>query len=508
MTKTELLNVTIDMGFLLGAWTRFINEVALGRDVIDGTTREDGLTDTVGTRGLAMYFFPIYYRETMKAIDRLGRVPRNEGEWGGVSVAGFEAAKAQYLREQGGGGPTDPDPDPGNPLPPSDLDRIDGQLQIESGGGFVVNGRPVLPIFCHVGDIFSVYVRNEARALEILDYIASAGYHGIRFWTTLGEDPTRPDFWDGRDVGPTVTSDYWGKLQRFLAAVRDRGLVAHIAQGDTNARMIPDLRAFAYQIADVVNSVGSHVCALFEGANEDRDTGHQGAAKLAQFVGWFRERCPGPLLGLSAYTGTEDVEILRDYSQRPADVYLVHGYRDGRWWDKSRHAYNVGYEGIGRHKRLGVQGEPCGPGTDVSITANKHELDAEALQTLCAASLISRQWFTYMSGPGVRTDAHGDRLEQMPGFREVPQVRRHLPADVMRYAELWHGGSGRPWEHKRVFGAFGDNTGRADHAYHGDGRFACLLHGPDAERCQQLRQFREVTHDVRFGVNRIIAGRV
>jgi hypothetical protein len=68
MTKTELIGTNINRDFVLGAWTRFIHEVLLDRDVIDGTTRT-GLTDTVGTRGAVMYFFPIFYRAVMASGD-------------------------------------------------------------------------------------------------------------------------------------------------------------------------------------------------------------------------------------------------------------------------------------------------------------------------------------------------------------------------------------------------------------------------------------------------------
>lgn len=510
MTKSELLGFTLDHKFVLGAWTRFINEVALGRDIIDGTTREDGLTDTVGTRGLAMYFFPTYYTETMKAIDRLGRAPRNDAEWGGVSIAGFDAATAKYRREQGGGsggGPVNPPPEPSHPLPPSELDRIDGQLQIESGGGFVVNGRPVLPILCHFGDAFSRWSRGQQLAvMGDLDDIASAGYHGIRFWSTLGLDDHGGGYWAGRAVGPTYTPDYWSHLQAFLEALRDRGLACQLSQGDVRAVAIPDRRDFANQMASCVNAVGSHVVALFEGANESRDTGEPDPDKLARFVAMFRERCQLPLVALSSYTGTEDAQILNDFSVSPADVFVCHGYRGNRWWDKVRHTFSLVYPEPGHvkpTKRQGWQGEPAGPGARVSAIDNRHELDADALCAMAAVSLMTRQAWVYFSGPGVISD-EGERLQDMPGFLEVPRVRSLIPPDVMRYSgPLAHGGD--TWQRERVFAAQGEV--RADHALHSDGRFVALIYGPGSLDVPQTRS-ADITVDHRFGNKaRLVVGR-
>jgi hypothetical protein len=392
--------------------------------------------------------------------------------------------------------PVDPPPPP--PPPTSDLDRIDGQLQIESGGGFVVNGRPVLPILCHFGDALSRWARGQQGAVAAdLDDIAAAGYHGIRFWSTIGGDS---DFWRGRGVGPVETPDYWSHVQAFLEALRDRGLVCQLSQGDVRNNVIPDRRSFALEMADRVNAVGPHVVALFEAANESRDTGEPDARRLAEFAQWFHERCPAPLCALSSFTGTEDVAILNDFSRAPAHVFVCHGYRGGRWWDKTRHIFSLVYEGK-PSKRLGWQGEPAGPGALVSAIDHKGELDADALCAMAAQSLLTRQAWVYFSGPGVKSD-DGERLQGMPGFHEVPRVRTLLPADVMRYDEVFHGGDS--WARQRIFAAQGEV--RADHAYYRDGRFVCLVYGPGSLDVPQTRAAR-IDRDHRFGDKaRLIVG--
>jgi hypothetical protein len=384
-------------------------------------------------------------------------------------------------------------------LPVTDLDRIDGQLQVEPGGGFVANGRPVLPILCHFGDAFSRWSRGQQGAVAAdLDDIAAAGYHGIRFWSTLGGDSA---YWHGRGVTPNETPDYWSHLEAFMTALRDRGLVCQLSQGDVRNNVIPDRRNFAYEMADRVNRVGPHVVALFEGANESRDTGEPDARRLAEFVSAFHERCPQPLVALSSYTGTEDVSVLNEFSRSPANVFVCHGYRGGKWWDKVRHIMSLVYEGK-PSKRLGWQGEPAGPGALVSAIDNRHELDADALCAMALMSLMTRQAWVYFCGPGVKSD-DGERLQDMPGFREVPQVRALLPADVMWFDQIFHGGE--TWARQRVFAAQGDV--RADHAMAADGRMAVLIYGPGSLDVPQTRA-AQIDKDVRFGNKaRLVVGR-
>jgi hypothetical protein len=198
MTKTELFGVDINRGFVLGAWTRFIQEVAMGRDVIDGTTREEGLTDTVGTRGLAMYFFPHYYRETMKAIDRLGHVPRNDAEWGHVSVAGFEAASAIYLREQGGGNPGGGHVDPGTGGLLTPL-RVSGRNFANDAGLFDYRELSA----------FGAYARWLQGRHEQLGQLASVSRaHKVTSWRVILT--LSGDFWHniGTPCGPSIAGFY------------------------------------------------------------------------------------------------------------------------------------------------------------------------------------------------------------------------------------------------------------------------------------------------------------
>jgi hypothetical protein len=234
--------------------------------------------------------------------------------------------------------PIDPDPGPG-PLPPSDLDRIDGQLQLEAGGGFHVAGRPVLPTLCHYGDALSKWMRDRSHVLRNLDLIAGTGYHGTRYWTCL--DGT---WWNGRHVGEAFQHDYWEQHRAFLLAHKERGLVCQISQGSTTRDALPDPHGFMHRLCDVLLDVGPEVAAVLEGVNEDRDTGNKGPEWLAEFVGIAAARIPQLLRGLSSYTGTEDPVILNRYSRDPAQMFMVHPYRGGRNHDKTRHLMSLQYE--------------------------------------------------------------------------------------------------------------------------------------------------------------------
>jgi hypothetical protein len=210
------------------------------------------------------------------------------------------------------------------------------------------------------------------------------------------------------------------------------------------------------------------------------------------------------LCGISAFTGHEDVNITNAFSREPADVAIVHGYRDAHYWDKLRHIFSFKYEGR-PNKRHIIQMEPWGFGDDVSASQNKHEIDTNVAQLGAAMSVMTNQAWVMMSGPGVRTDANPERIENMPGFWDVPKVAGMIPHDVGRYDELFHGGD--RFADKRVFAAVGE-LGRADHAYYRDGRFVCILYGPEFHRCPQVRNAR-IDGDVTLGdKGRIVYGQV
>jgi hypothetical protein len=377
------------------------------------------------------------------------------------------------------------------PPPPRHPSPIVGRLRIE-GGSFVDDTGPVLPVMCHFGEAFSRYVRDKDAVRRQLDVIAQAGYHGIRFWTTLGGS-----YWAGREVSPDATPDYWTHMREFLQDIKARELRAVISQGDIGR--ITDRRAFASRLSDVIDAVGAaDSVAIIEGGNEAWQTGEPDPVKLADFVSKIEARHPSTLYTLSSPPGETKTE-LDEWSIDPADLFDVHGYRGGHFWDKIRHIFSITYEGK-PNRRLGWQSEPTGPGAAVSVTENKHELDDNTLAGMAAMSLMARQAYCYMSGPGVLFDSP---LQAQPGFYTVPKMREALPRDVMRFSTLIHGGD--RWARERVFAAKGDT--RCDHALSSDGRFVAIIYGPSLTYDQVKTATIEKVTDL-GGKVRIIVGRL
>jgi hypothetical protein len=405
-----------------------------------------------------------------------GIVNANRGGFGPWEEFRIHAAPGFSL---GGGGADHPSPLAGRL-------RIDGRVYLDDSG-------PVLPVFCHFGEAFSRYTRNRDAVRAQLDTVARAGYHGIRFWTVLSGP-----YWSGREVYEAFTPDYWGQMRDFLLDLKARKLRAVISQGGTGAVDIPDRFGYAQRMSDVLDQTGTaDVVAIFEGANESWQTGEPDPNRLAQFVGWVKSRHPAILCTISAPPG-EGADELNAWSIPPADLFDVHGYRGGHWWDKVRHIFSIPYEGQPQ-KRLGWQGEPTGPGAAVSVTENKHELDDDTLAAMCAMSLMSRQAWCYMSGPGVLFDSP---IDAQPGFWTVPRMRDALPRDVMGFDALIHGGT--RWANERVFAAEGET--RCDHALSADGRFVAVIYGPTLSYTQVRGATIEKVTDL-GGKARIIVGR-
>jgi hypothetical protein len=418
---------------------------------------------------------------------------------------GLRAADGRYVvAELGGGGPVNANRSGVGPWETfritaaagsrlmSHPSPLVGRLRLD-GRGFVDDTGPVLPIMCHFGEGFSRYTRNRDQVRRQLDVIAQAGYHGVRVWLALTNR-----FWAGREVSEALTPDYWGQLRDFIRDCEARQLRAVLSQGDIHPVDIPDRRHHAEMLSNVLDQTGTaNTVAIIEGGNESWQNGESDPMALARFVSMIEARHPQVLYTLSSAPGEDPVDLDR-WSIDPADLFDVHGSRSGHWWDKTRHIFSVAYEGNLR-RRFGWQGEPNGPGAAVSVTENKQELDDGTLALLAAMSLMSRQAYCYMSGPGVLFDSP---IDQQPGFWTVPRVRDALPRDVMSFQRLIHGG--QRWAADRVFEVVGDT--RCDHALHDDGRFVTIIYGPQLT----YNQVRPATIDKVTDIGRyakIIVGR-
>lgn len=365
-----------------------------------------------------------------------------------------------------------------SPIPtPVHPDPLVGHLTLR-GTAFVHAGGFVNPVFCHAGDVFSLYTRDAGWTERQLDEVARAGYHGLRVWTIL-----HGPYWasKGREVNPEVTADYWDQWGGFCAAVAARRLRLVVSQGDL-LRYLPQAdgreRFFALLAHDPHT-----VYTLVDAGNETWQNGEDDPGELARVMRGYRDHGGQGLLALSSPPGEERAD-LEAYSRPPADLYDVHGYRGGHSWDKIRHIFSLGYEIM--PGRVGIQSEPAGPGDLVSVTENKHELDAEALSLMGVMSVLANQAWVYFSGEGVSIQRG---LETEPGFREVPAAIRALPPDVMRWERILH--SGTTWAAHRVFSCDEPDV-RIDGRICSDGRFVFVAYGPSGLHTVRVERACEV----------------
>ena len=351
-----------------------------------------------------------------------------------------------------------------------------GRLRID-GSTFRDDGGPVLPVYAHAGDLFSLFVRDPPRALAELDAVARAGYHGVRVWSALGctatapcpavDESGQPPFWRGREVGPGLTPDYDAHVERFFEAIAARKLRVVWSQGDV--QVIADRRDFMTRIAALDKTLA--VIDWIDCGNEAWQGSELDPARLAACVGYYQS-AGGRALKTLTSPHTEEVRDLDAFSIDPADAFDVHSFRGGHSWDKRRHISSLTRsDRPNPRRRLGISSEPPGSGARVSSIDNPHELDDEAVALLAVASLIARQAFVWFSGEGVKIERG---LAAEAGFYSVPKAVALLPRDVMGYETRHH--SGESSRAIRVLEAEGDV--RIDGALAADGRFAYTIDGP------------------------------
>jgi len=374
-----------------------------------------------------------------------------------------------------------------------------GRMHCE-GTMFCDDSGPRAYVVCHFMEAFSLFCRDEDTCVSQLQEIAKV-YPAIRFCDTLGYY----DYWDGREVNPhdftaqggyhvPATPDYWGKLIRFYRVLQDLKLKAHHSRGDLQMFGSRDrIKEHIGQVCRLIRDNGFQDCVeLMEICNETVFNGvetPEDAQFLAQAV---YQELPGTLVCHGAPGGTEEPDALRAWAAG-ADVGSVHGMRPGEFHDVLRHIFSCRREGFEEGTVI-IQGEPFGPGDDVSGT--RHDGDelgrSDDVEFLCAAALISTitgQRWCYMSGQGVRWNSD---IQVQPGFVEVARAVAGVPNDVMGWTTTRGGSSNNPF--KSPSGYFGDEgvshgPARIDGAESG-GRYAVLVNAGKApyeiEACWDL----------------------
>lgn len=388
--------------------------------------------------------------------------------------------------------------DPVDPVTPSSNPLVGVVRRSADKRGLIDDTGYVNPVFVHAGDLLSQWTHgNRDHVKRILDTFVKYGYHGVRTWTVL-----QGSYWVGYECGPYWTGDqYWKDVQSFAAELKERKLQWLVSQGDLLAkyRTMNERRWFMETLANLLKDTG--VVFAIDAGNETFWNGEDDPNRLQQTVDAYLGKHNVPLWSLTS-APTEEVA---DINKTDGSIFDVHGYRGGHYWDKIRHIFSIPYEGK-PDCRLGIQSEPFGPGELVSVTDNKDELTWGVEVMAGIQSLLSRQIWVYFCGPGVKSDATSETFESMPGFKETPSYTAKLPKDLMTFSTLCHGGD--TWRGTRVFAVPGGDETRADHAIANDGRFVCILYGPNWKNCRVERDY-DTLEDWTFGQDgRVVVGRI
>jgi len=403
-----------------------------------------------------------------------GRIVIRQPEWDGQpsdQPGGYESFTSSYDFFA-------PPPVADLPFPPTAVAQLQGRVARHGVPLHDATGARSYTA-CHFFEGFSAYTRDPARATAQLVAIAQA-YPAIRFLDVVGWY----SYWRGREVSPiaftardgyavAATPDYYAQLVAFAQVLQRIGLKAHWTRGDL--QLFGGFSGIERHILTVCELVRDHglqdVIEIHEVVNEPPFNGVRldDARRLGELM---TTALPGTLVSHGAPGGTEEASELRAWAQG-ADVGSVHGLRPGSATDVLRHIYSVRREGFGAGTCV-VQGEPFGPGTDVSGGRSD---DVELLTLACAQSLITAQRWTYMSGWGVRWNGP---IHTQPGFVEVATIAGWIPEDVFSWTLTRGGLVDNPFA--SASGYFGDSgvshgPARVDAAYAGDGRYLVTVYG-------------------------------
>lgn len=366
------------------------------------------------------------------------------------------------------------------PEPPTVGGPLVGYLRI-ANGSFSDDTGVRCPVLCHAGDLIMRSTYDWDGAMQALDTIAAAGYHGIRSWDRLrwggvpGAKPGIYGDWGHELVG---MGTWVNQVDRFLRACRERGLRVHLAAGDL-AKLQGGQRADYFNARAQLTFDHADLIILNEWANEARDTARGLGPDIAE-RDMAKLRALPNLVGLTAYTGHEDQSEFARWTPQWMAFCLVHALRDGRWWDKIRHIFSLPYED--KTRRLWWHGEPWGVGPLVSASTPSEK--AELTRSVYGLAA----WQTAITG-GVWTDFYSagvvlgdERFTDYPQFGIAPIMAARAEAFAREHGlalgqlRLMHGGAGRP----NVLTISSGHEARIDQAID-DAKGVCLatVYGPE-----------------------------
>jgi len=356
---------------------------------------------------------------------------------------------------------------------------IKGQLRIDEAGFVDDEDNRILPIGLHVGDLFSVFVRDPTKAERIIKAGQEAGYPFIHFWMNLG---TLGDYWSGRECGPGYTQDFWGQLSRLGDLLDKYGM-----KGGYN---LGDYKLWSGNHEEFFRELGRHLrgrehktAAYVFGGNEAWQTGANSKEEISDALECFTAECSTVIVTTTA-PPTEHANDIAAWCG--GDFYAIHGYRGAEDHDRIRHIFSCPWEGHPPSK-YGIQDEPTGPGDEVSVKPSHcydgRDVDSNHMCALAVQSLMCDQGFNYFCGAGVKSDSD---ITTYPGFYEVPVAKNIVPIDIMGWPGVFHFGASQSGN--RVFSPCAEDTLRFDHRISHEGRIFGIFYGDQGHtrtRCER-----------------------
>lgn len=346
---------------------------------------------------------------------------------------------------------------------------IKGQLRIDEAGFVDDENNRINPIGLHVGDLFSVFVRDPAKAESIIKLASSAGYPYIHFWMNLG---TLGDYWSGRECGPGYTQDFWGQLSRFGDLLDKYGMKGGYNLGDYKL-WSGTHKEFFRELGRHLRARSNKTAAYVFGGNEAWQTGANNKEEISDALDEFKAEAPEIIVTTTA-PPTESASDIAEWCS--GDFYAIHGFRGNEDHDRIRHIFSVPWEGHPPSK-YGIQDEPTGPGDEVSVKPahcyEGRDVDANHMCALAVQSLMCNQGFNYFCGAGVKSDTP---LDSYAGFYEVPIACKSIvPLDIMGWPGVFHFGASQSGN--RVFSPLAEDSLRFDHRISHEGKIFGIFYG-------------------------------
>lgn len=299
------------------------------------------------------------------------------------------------------------------------------------------------------------------------------------YWESRGRSVLATDTTDGRQAWP----DYDTLVVTFAQALRDLGMAWFVTAGDLQYSRDPG--GVYRRVIETLERAGLLDVVAVGDVNEPWQNGTGGDDNPQLAARWLQ---PFAARGLAWSPGCSWQEDATYAARVNAPVETMHG--PGNPHDLMvRHIYNHRHEGA-RWARALMQGEPRGPGRDVSAG----RVDAQGWIALAAAmSAMTGQLYVLHTSRGIRDLDDDDPWETFaPYFQRSAAMLSHLPqSDVVLTAHGGRGGTadGALFASTRADGLFyGDATGvrdqfhRCDAVRFANGQRAALLYGGEGDR--------------------------